>query len=275
MKRAREARRSRPQVRRRGLRRPRRRVRARGAAGRTAAVDRDPPALDRRDRARRGRGPQRARAPRSPASRCSRSAAGRRRAMFESGYFAVRAALAKSVSDSARFVAAQGLGAQSAPGGRAAHLPDRRPIRGGRQREDRGAGGAGARRDRRRGGQRRLRRALPDAGARSFHRAPARAAAWAEPRRFRIPAPQGRGGARLSAGFTRRWRARNRPNPCRRPSGSPSPAGAAPAPSTRTCCGRPPCPDRDAAPSTIAPSLTTLSTTITVPGRDRRSAQPR
>ncbi len=34
---------------------------------------------------------------------------------FESGYFAIRAALAKSVSESARFVAAQGLGAQSAP----------------------------------------------------------------------------------------------------------------------------------------------------------------
>ena len=34
---------------------------------------------------------------------------------FESGYFAVRAALAKSVSDSARFVAQPGLGAQSAP----------------------------------------------------------------------------------------------------------------------------------------------------------------
>jgi hypothetical protein len=36
-------------------------------------------------------------------------------AAFESGYFAVRAVLAKSVSDSAHFVAAQGLGAQSAP----------------------------------------------------------------------------------------------------------------------------------------------------------------
>ncbi len=36
-------------------------------------------------------------------------------AVFESGYFAVRAALAKSVSDSARFVASQGLGAQTAP----------------------------------------------------------------------------------------------------------------------------------------------------------------
>jgi hypothetical protein len=34
---------------------------------------------------------------------------------FESGYFVVRAALAKSVSDSASFVAAQGLGAQVAP----------------------------------------------------------------------------------------------------------------------------------------------------------------
>ena len=33
----------------------------------------------------------------------------------ESGYFAVRAALAKSVSDSARFVAVEGFGAQSAP----------------------------------------------------------------------------------------------------------------------------------------------------------------
>ena len=36
-------------------------------------------------------------------------------ALFESGYFAVRAALAKSVSDSARFIAAQGLGAHTAP----------------------------------------------------------------------------------------------------------------------------------------------------------------
>jgi hypothetical protein len=36
-------------------------------------------------------------------------------AMFESGYFAVRAALAKSVTDSARFVASQGVGSQSAP----------------------------------------------------------------------------------------------------------------------------------------------------------------
>ena len=34
---------------------------------------------------------------------------------FESGYFAVRAALAKSVSDSARFVAAQGVAALPAP----------------------------------------------------------------------------------------------------------------------------------------------------------------
>ena len=36
-------------------------------------------------------------------------------AAFESGYFAVRAALAKSVTDSARYIAQQGLGAQSAP----------------------------------------------------------------------------------------------------------------------------------------------------------------
>jgi len=36
-------------------------------------------------------------------------------AAFESGYFAVRAALAKSVSDSARFVASEGLSAHSAP----------------------------------------------------------------------------------------------------------------------------------------------------------------
>lgn len=35
--------------------------------------------------------------------------------LYESGYFAVRAALAKSVTDSARFVASQGVGAQSAP----------------------------------------------------------------------------------------------------------------------------------------------------------------
>ena len=36
-------------------------------------------------------------------------------AAFESGYFAIRAALAKSVSDSARFVASEGVSAQSAP----------------------------------------------------------------------------------------------------------------------------------------------------------------
>jgi hypothetical protein len=36
-------------------------------------------------------------------------------AAFESGYFAVRAALAKSVSDSARFVANEGVSAQAAP----------------------------------------------------------------------------------------------------------------------------------------------------------------
>jgi hypothetical protein len=36
-------------------------------------------------------------------------------AFFESGYFAARAVLAKSVTDSARFVASQGLGAQAAP----------------------------------------------------------------------------------------------------------------------------------------------------------------
>ena len=36
-------------------------------------------------------------------------------AAFESGYFAVRAALAKSVTDSARYIAQHGLGVQSAP----------------------------------------------------------------------------------------------------------------------------------------------------------------
>ena len=36
-------------------------------------------------------------------------------ALFDSGYFAIRAALAKSVSDSARYVAAQGFGAHTAP----------------------------------------------------------------------------------------------------------------------------------------------------------------
>ena len=40
---------------------------------------------------------------------------GTERAAFESGYFAVRAALAKSVSDSARFVAAEGVAALPAP----------------------------------------------------------------------------------------------------------------------------------------------------------------
>ena len=36
-------------------------------------------------------------------------------AAFDSGYFAIRAALAKSVSESARFLASQGIAAQSAP----------------------------------------------------------------------------------------------------------------------------------------------------------------
>ena len=40
---------------------------------------------------------------------------GDRESAFESGYFTVRAALAKSVSDSARFVATEGVTAQSAP----------------------------------------------------------------------------------------------------------------------------------------------------------------
>jgi hypothetical protein len=40
---------------------------------------------------------------------------GQEEAAFESGYFAIRAALAKSVSESARFVASQGLGGASAP----------------------------------------------------------------------------------------------------------------------------------------------------------------
>ena len=46
---------------------------------------------------------------RSPASKCSRSAAEPGEAAIEGGYFAVRAALARSVSESARFL----LGAAS------------------------------------------------------------------------------------------------------------------------------------------------------------------
>ena len=100
---------------RRRVRGGRRRAGARGAAARTADLDHDPSALDRRDRARGRRGPERPRG----CSRLRRSVRPRRpgdgESAFESGYFAVRAALAKSVSDSARFVAAEGVAALPAP----------------------------------------------------------------------------------------------------------------------------------------------------------------
>ena len=51
-----------------------------------------------------------------PAWKCSLSVVKRTgESAFESGYFAVRAALAKAVSDSARFVAAEGVAALPAP----------------------------------------------------------------------------------------------------------------------------------------------------------------
>ena len=84
----------------------------------------------------------------------------------------------KSVSESARFLAARGLAGETAP---VAGAADRRRLRrasASRQREARRPGGADARRVRRRGGQSRLRRTFPDSGARPFHRPPARAPPW-------------------------------------------------------------------------------------------------
>ena len=111
-------------------------------------------------------------------------------AVFESGYFAVRAALAKSVSDSARFVAAEGLSAQTAPVGGAADFADRGAIRGRRQRES--------------SRPRRRRSSARSAAPRSTPPSPTISRRWRaaisscagssaahgrEPRRVRIPAP--------------------------------------------------------------------------------------
>ena len=125
-------------------------------------------------------------------------------AAFESGYFAVRAALARSVSDSARFVAEQGLERAIGAGRGAAHLANRRALRRRGQRKARRAGGPDPRRDRRRDGQRRLRRPFPDPRPRPFHRAAPGARAWGQPGRVRIPAAARRAGARGLGLATRR-----------------------------------------------------------------------
>ena len=117
-------------------------------------------------------------------------------AALESGYFAVRAALAKSVSDSARFVATEGLTAQSAPVIARLISQIAVALRRRGQREARRPGGADSGRDRRRGGQRRLRRPFPDAGPRAFHRPAPGASARPERSRVRISAPARRAGAR-------------------------------------------------------------------------------
>jgi EcsC protein family len=91
------------------------RVGTRGAAGRTADIDHDPSALDRRDRARGSRGPECSRGALACVEVFALGGQAAGESAFESGYFAVRAALAKAVSDSARFVAAEGVAALPAP----------------------------------------------------------------------------------------------------------------------------------------------------------------
>ena len=147
-----------------------------GAAGRAAALDRDRHARrSPRSPARRARISARP-PPRSPASRCSRSAERRRRPPSRA---AISPSAPRSPSRSARapaFSRARGSRPVGAGGGSSPH-PDRRAVRRDREREGGGPGRPDSGRDRRRSGQRRLRLAFPDAGARPFHRAPARAAA--------------------------------------------------------------------------------------------------
>ena len=126
-------------------------------------------------------------------------------AAFESGYFA-DPRRARQVGQRERPLRRQpGARRPVGPRRRSPPDPDRGAVRRDREREGRGPGGPGPGRDRRRRGQRRLRRAFPVAGARPFHRAAARAAAWREPRRLRVPAPAGRGGQ--GCGLSRRRRA--------------------------------------------------------------------
>ena len=98
-------------------------------------------------------------------------------AALDSSYFAIRSVLAKTVSESARFILQRGLADETAPGSGAPRRADRRALRRGGQPETRRPGDSGDRRFWRRGGQSRLRRTFPDHRARPFHGAPA----WSAP----------------------------------------------------------------------------------------------
>ena len=116
--------------------------------------------------------------------------AGAGEAVLESGYFAVRSALAVSVSESARFLAARGVAGESAPA--LVRLLAQIAARFGVVVSEKlaGAGRAAPGRARRRGDQRRLRGPFPDAGARPFHHPPSRARARRRGRAFRTAPPR-------------------------------------------------------------------------------------
>ena len=121
-------------------------------------------------------------------------------AAFESSYFAVRAALAKSVSDCARFVAQQGLGAHSVPV--AARLISQIAARFGVVVSEKLAAQAApiSGGDRRRDGQCRLRRPFPNPRARPFRRPAPGARARHELGRLRVSTLERRVDARALGG---------------------------------------------------------------------------
>ncbi|VFU08247.1 protein of unknown function [Methylocella tundrae] len=105
---------------------------------------------------------------------------------LETGYFAVRVMLARSVSESARHFLDRGLTEQAAP--MLVRLIAQISTRFGVvvSQKARGSKRPNHRRRQRRGHQLRIRRSLPDAGARPFHRSPAGAYLWSEPGSGRI-----------------------------------------------------------------------------------------
>ena len=110
---------------------------------------------------------------------------------FESGYFADPRS-AREIGQRKRPLPRDpGARRRVGAGSRPAPHPGRRPVRRDRQRKGGGSGRPVLGRDRRRRGQRRLRVALPDAGARPFHCPPTRATARGE-----ISSPSSIGGSR-------------------------------------------------------------------------------
>ena len=99
----------------------------------------------------------------------------------ESGYFAVRGLLAKSVTEAARFIAAARCYRGRRPGSRPLHHASGVPLWRGGDAKGRGAGSSGRRCVRRCGRELCIYRAFSGDGSRSFHRSPARTGLRQEP----------------------------------------------------------------------------------------------